>query len=128
MKTSDGIGKVISAARIKARPENRRELCMTISALLDPIRHEEGCRTYTFYGEVEDQNSLMLIGEWDNFAAWDNHLNSEHFAVLIGSLLLLTSRSDLDFRLLSGVAGIEALAGARVEQSMEVSQSSMAIG
>ena len=41
MNTSEGMGKVISAARIKARPENRRELCMTISALLDPIRDEE---------------------------------------------------------------------------------------
>jgi quinol monooxygenase YgiN len=109
MKTVERNVGIISASKITVSPENRRELCLTISALLDPIRREKGCRAYSFYGEVEDQNSLMLIGEWDTFSAWDRHLNSEHFAVLIGSLQLLSNRSDIDFKLLSQVAGIEAL-------------------
>jgi quinol monooxygenase YgiN len=102
-------GEIVSAARIRVRPENRRELCLTISALLDPIRHEKGCRTYSFYGEVEDQNSLILIGEWDTLTAWENHLKSEHFTVLIGSVKLLSNRSNLDFSLLSHVGEIQGL-------------------
>ena len=107
MKTIERSKEIISAARIKVPPENRRELCMTISALLDPIRREQGCRTYSFYGEVQDHNSLMLIGEWDTLAAWENHLKSDHFAVLIGSLRLLSSGSNLAFSLLSHATGIE---------------------
>jgi quinol monooxygenase YgiN len=110
MKMIERSGEIISAARITVRPENRRELCLTISALLDPIRHQKGCRTYSFYGEVQDQNSLMLIGEWDTLAAWENHLKSDHFAVLIGSLRLLSSsRSNLTFNLFSRAVGKEAL-------------------
>ena len=110
MKMIERSGEIISAARIMVRPENRRELCLTISALLDPIRHEKGCRTYSFYGEVQDQNSLMLIGEWDTLTAWENHLKSDHFAVLIGSLRLLSSsRSNLTFNLFSRAIGKEAL-------------------
>ena len=99
----------MSAARLTVRPEHRRELCLTISALLDRIRNEKGCRTYNFYGEVEDQNSLILIGEWDTLSAWENHIKSDDFAVLIGSVKLLGTRSNLDFSVLSPVPRNEAL-------------------
>ena len=57
----------------------------------------------------------MLIGEWDTLAAWENHLKSDHFAVLIGSLRLLSSsRSNLTFNLFSRAVGKEALGPNRV--------------
>lgn len=115
MKTVEGSGGLINATRITVRPENRKELCLTIASLLERIRREDGCRAYLFYGEVEDQNSLMLISEWETPTAWENHLNSANFAVLLGSLRLLSKRSNLDFSMLSHVAGIEALTRARCE-------------
>lgn len=110
MEVIEGHRDFISATRIKVRPEHRRELCLTISALVDRIRREQGCRSYTFFGEVEDQNSLMLIGEWDTPASWESHLNSENFAVLVGSLKLLTTSSSLDFNLLERVSAFDARA------------------
>jgi len=120
MKRNERSREVVSAVRITARPEHRRELCLTISALLDRIRHEKGCRTYSFYGEVEDQNSLILIGEWDTLTAWENHLKSDDFAVLIGSVKLLGTRSNLDFSVLSHVPEIETLGRVHREPAQEV--------
>jgi quinol monooxygenase YgiN len=111
---------MISAARITVRPEHRRELCLTISALLDRIRNEKGCRTYSFYGEVEDQNSLILIGEWETLTAWENHLKSDDFAILIGSVQLLGTRSNLDFSVLSPIPRNEALGKVHSEPAQEV--------
>jgi quinol monooxygenase YgiN len=108
MKTIERNRGIVSAARITARPEHRRELCLTISALLNRIRHEKGCRNYNFYGEVEDQNSLILIGEWETVTAWEDHLKSDAFAVLIGSVKLLGTRSNLDLRILSPLQETEA--------------------
>lgn len=115
MKTIERSGELVSATRITVPPEHRRELCLTISSLLERIRRENGCRAYLFYGEVEDQNSLMLISEWETPTAWENHLNSANFAVLLGSLRLLSDRSNLDFSMLSHVAGIEARTKAKCE-------------
>jgi quinol monooxygenase YgiN len=108
METTEARDEFVTATRITVRPENRRELCLTISALVEPIRHEKGCRGFACYGEMENQNSLMLIGEWDTIDAWENHLNSENFSVLIGSLQLLSNRSNLDFSVLSHVTETEA--------------------
>lgn len=120
MKTIERNRQIISAARITVRPEHRRELCLTISALLERIRHEKGCRTYNFYGEVEDQNSLILIGEWDTLTAWENHLKSDAFAVLIGSVRLLGTRSNVDFSVLSPLPRNEASGLVHRETAQEV--------
>jgi quinol monooxygenase YgiN len=120
MKTIERNRQIVSAARITVRPEHRRELCLTISALLDRIRNEKGCRTYNFYGEVEDQNSLILIGEWDTLTAWENHLKSDAFAVLIGSVKLLGTRSNLDVSVLSPVLRNEAIGLIPRETAQEV--------
>jgi len=118
--------EIISTARVTVSPEHRRELCLTISALLDLIRHEDGCHTYRFYGEDGDQNSFFLIGEWDSHEAWDRHLDSDNFAVLLGSLKLLSSQAYVDFKLLSHVSDSEATTRARCGPSRE-SQSAIFI-
>ena len=123
MAAIDRSREIVSTARVTVRPENRKELCLTISSLLGRIRGEQGCRTYRFYGEAGDQNSFILIGEWETRDAWDQHLNSDNFAVLLGSLRLLSTRSEVDFKLLSHVAGIEALTRARCEPLSEAQAS-----
>ena len=106
---------IISTARVTVRPEKRNELCLTISSLIDLIRNENGCRTFIFYGEVGDQNSFSLVSEWETRDAWDQHLASDNFAVLVGSLRLLSNRSEVSFKVLSHVPGIEAVTKARCE-------------
>ncbi|SRR6266480_1918843 len=105
--------EIVSTARIKVRPQNRNELCLTLTSLLDLIRQEEGCWSYRFYGEAEDKNAFVLIGEWETREAWNHHLRSDNFAVLLGSLKLLGNRADVEFELLSHIAGVEAVTRAR---------------
>jgi quinol monooxygenase YgiN len=109
-----GYEPIVNLTRITVPPEHRRELCQTISSLIKPVRGEKGCLTYNFYEEGEDENTFILIGEWDTADDWNSHLNSNNFAVLLGSIMLLCARSKIDFKLLSPVANMEAAARARV--------------
>ena len=86
------------------RPENRTELFQTIWPLLDPIRQEKGCRTYRFYIDLVDEDSAILIGEWDTKEDWSNHLRSRDFAVLLGAITVLSSPASFQFKLLSSIA------------------------
>ena len=111
--------EIVSTAKVGVRPENRKELTLTIASLLDLIRKEEGCRTYTCYTETNDRDSFILIGEWETREAWNRHLHSDNFAVLIGSLKLLSNQPEIDFKLLSHAPAIEALTRARCEPNKE---------
>lgn len=111
----EGSCEIVSAIRATCRPEKRTELCLTMCSLVDRIRHENGCQAYRFYREDGDQYSFVLIGEWATRDAWDHHLNSDNFSVLAGSLRVLSNLSDVDIKLLSHVAAIEAVTKARYE-------------
>jgi quinol monooxygenase YgiN len=94
---------IVDTTRITVRPENRTELFQTIWPLLAPIRREKGCQTYRFYVDAVDENSSVLIGEWDTKEDWSNHLRSGDFAVLLGAITVL-SNAGIDFKLLSSIA------------------------
>jgi quinol monooxygenase YgiN len=101
MKTMNSTGCITSLARITARPDKRKELFMTITSLIDRIRGEEGCRVYRLYGDSNEYDAFILMSEWESRTDWDRHTRSEHFAVLLGSLELLSAEKRLDIRLLS---------------------------
>jgi quinol monooxygenase YgiN len=107
---------IVNLTRITVCPENRRELRQTISSLIGPVKNESGCLTYRFYEEAEDENTFILIGEWETPDAWNEHLHSDNFAILLGSIRLLCNRAHIDFKLLSKVTGIEAMTKARIGQ------------
>ena len=113
MKPIEKKPEIVSAVRTTVLPEHRKELCLTISSLLDLIRSEEGCRTCRFYAEDGDQNSFILIGEWETRDAWRHHMTSDNFAVLVASLKILCNRPDVDFELLSHVPAVEKVTRVR---------------
>jgi quinol monooxygenase YgiN len=46
----------------------------------------------TQFGGEED--SFMLVSEWQSRRDWDRHLNSEDFTILLGSLELLSAEAS----------------------------------
>jgi len=115
MNASKPKDAVVSTASISVRPENRKELCLTVASLLNPIRREPGCVGYRFYVEAGDENSFLLMGEWENREALNQHLESQNFAVLIGSITLLARVSTADFKLLSELSGRQVPRSIRTE-------------
>lgn len=100
MNHSPAKDAVVTTASIAVRPENRKELCLTVASLLNLIREEPGCKAYKFYGEAGDENSFLLLGEWQDREALNQHLKSNNFAVLMGSIMLLAKVSTVDFKLM----------------------------
>jgi quinol monooxygenase YgiN len=114
MNRSDSDDAIIYMTRITVPPENRKELCQTISSLLDRVRCGKGCLTYRFYEEASDENTFVVIGEWNTLDAWNDYLHSDSFAVLLGSIKLLCNHAHFDYSLLSHAANVEAVSRARI--------------
>lgn len=100
---------IVNTTRITVRPENRCELFQTLRPLLGPIRSEKGCLAYGFYVDADDENSTVLIGEWESQEDWTNHLRTRGFAVLLGAITILSSPASIDFKLLSAIADNEQM-------------------
>jgi quinol monooxygenase YgiN len=96
---------------------NRSELFQTILTLLTPIRNQKGCLSSRFYLDSADSNAALLIEEWETEDDWDNHLRSRDCAVFLGAVSVLCRPAAMEFKLLSYVAGMEAITAARAVQA-----------
>ena len=84
---------IVNTTRITVQPENRIEFLQTIRRLIDPSKSAKGCRAFDFYLDVKDENSTLLVSEWDTETDLNNYLDSEDFRVLRGAITVLGLRS-----------------------------------
>jgi quinol monooxygenase YgiN len=81
---------IVNATRITVHPEKRTELFQTIGRLLEPSKAANGCRTFRFYIDAADENSSLLLSEWETASDLSNYLRSNDFAVLRGAITVLS--------------------------------------
>ena len=84
---------IVNTTRITVSPEKRTEFLQTIGRLLEPSKRAKGCRTFDFYLDAKDENSTLLVSEWDTETDLNNYFRSDDFAVLRGAMTVLSAHS-----------------------------------
>jgi|ERR1700752_208028 len=84
---------IVNTTRITVPPEKRTEFLQTIGRLLEPSKRAQGCRTFDFYLDATDENSTLLVSEWETETDLNNYLGSDDFAILRGAMTVLSARS-----------------------------------
>jgi quinol monooxygenase YgiN len=93
--------------------EKLKEVLQTVTALLGPIRREQGCISCNCYVDAETENIIFFKEEWKSGEDLDTHLRSVHFGVLIGAMKLLNKEPEIRFNTIASTAGAEAVKTAR---------------
>lgn len=81
---------IVKATRITVTPEKRMEFAQTIGRLLGPIKNVKGCRSIRFYFDATDENSSLLLSEWETELDLERYLRSNDFAILKGAIMVLS--------------------------------------
>ncbi|HEX5832664.1 MAG TPA: antibiotic biosynthesis monooxygenase family protein [Pyrinomonadaceae bacterium] len=82
---------IVNTTRITVPAEKRTEFLQTIGRLLEPSKRAKGCRTFDFYLDATDENSTLLVSEWDTETDLTNYFRSDDFAVLKGAITVLSA-------------------------------------
>ena len=102
---------ILVITRMKISAAKRLELSQTIASLIDSMRTEPGCRRFDFCQNVENENELYLLEEWENQENLKTHLMSNRFRVLRGAMNLLREPYEMQFHNLFHPSGMEAING-----------------
>ena len=94
---------------MKVLSEKHLELSQTISSLIGSIRTEKGCHRCDFCQNMEDENELSLLEEWDTRENLKSHLKSERFRVLRGAMNLLQEPYGMMFHRVFHPAGMKEM-------------------
>ena len=100
---------ILVAIRMNVLSEKRLELSQTIALLIVSIRTEKGCNRCDFCQNMENENELCLLEEWDTRENLKRHLKSERFRVLRGAMNLLPESYEMMFHSVSNPLGIEGI-------------------
>jgi len=73
------------------------ELSQTLVSLVGAIRTEQGCTRCDVWHNMENENELCLLEQWDTKATLESHLHSGHFKVLRGAMNLLSEPCEIHF-------------------------------
>jgi quinol monooxygenase YgiN len=77
--------------------EKRMEFSQTIASLSLSTRMEKGCNRSEFCRSIEDENKFYLLEEWDSQENLKDHLKSDNFKVIRGTINLLQESYDKTF-------------------------------
>lgn len=84
---------ILSTSRITLRPGKRKEFFQTVGRLIGPITEARGCVGFRCYVDASDENSSLLIGEWETESDLNTYFNSDDFAILRGAITILSTQS-----------------------------------
>lgn len=81
---------IVKTTKITVKPDKRIELAQTMGRLLGPIKNVKGCRAIRFYFDAADENSSLLLSEWESESDLNRYLHSNEFAILRGAIMVLS--------------------------------------
>ena len=88
---------ILVIIRMKVLAEKHKELSQTIASLIGSVRTEKGCLRCNLCQNIEDENELYLLEEWDTRENLIGHQESERFKVLRGAMNLLKEPYEMVF-------------------------------
>ncbi len=103
------ISMVLVIIRMKVLSEKRMELSQAIGSLIGSIRTEKGCVRCEFCQNMENEDELFLLEEWDTQKNLMNHLKSGRFRILRGTTNLLKEPYDMRFHTVLHPARMEGV-------------------
>ncbi|MBA4395338.1 MAG: antibiotic biosynthesis monooxygenase [Desulfobacca sp.] len=98
---------ILVVIRMKVLPEKHLELSQTIALLIRSIRTEKGCLRCDCCQNVDNENELCLLEEWDTQESLVSHLKSERFKVLRGAMNLLKEPYKIRFHTIFHSEGLK---------------------
>ncbi|HWS30170.1 MAG TPA: putative quinol monooxygenase [Clostridia bacterium] len=71
---------IVTAAYFSCKPDARGLFLGEMDLLVQATRQEAGCISFSLYESVEAKNRFLLLEEWRDSSALDEHKKLAHYA------------------------------------------------
>lgn len=72
---------IVIAGTAKIKPEMRETAVSASVEMAAASEKEAGCKSYRFYTELEDENTIFIFEEWESAAVLAAHFETPHMAI-----------------------------------------------
>jgi quinol monooxygenase YgiN len=93
--------------------QKRGEALKILRSIAEQSRIQPGCLSSRIYGDLEEENVLMIEEMWRDQEALGHHLRSEEYRNLLLVAELALECPEIKFETIAGSTGIETIEKAR---------------
>jgi len=98
---------IVVTSKMKTTSEKREEFLKALRGMLEPMRLQPGCKNLFLCHDCEDENTSILVEEWDVKEDFDRHLRSYDYRNLLVLMDLLSEPPEIKINIVSLSAGME---------------------
>lgn len=104
---------ILFRVQLRVSPAMRDRAMKSLLRLVGPTQAVAGCAACGAFVNIEDENTLAYVEEWETQEALDGRLRSDDLRILLSVLDLATEAPAVRFDAVSETKGMEAIATAR---------------
>ena len=108
----------IVTLRIKVPPHQRPSFFDASHQYVGPTQVQPGCISCSFYQDVSNSDSFVMIEEWENRKALDKHLKSKQYRIVLSLMDIADHPPDFKVSTISRTEGLEAVRAARKKERL----------
>ncbi len=102
---------------VKVLPGKLKEFSQTIDFLIQKFRLEEGCQSYLYKRQNNNQDFISITAEWNSWPHLETHFRSALFDIFLGAMNVLCEKPHVEIKDQSSVVGMEAIERVRKKKS-----------
>ncbi len=109
---------IIMTLRFTVPPDKIADVIAIINSIREPICADPGCSHLSLYNDINNDNALLLVGEWESQQALEEVIHMEDFSKILVAIELASRTPEISFNTVSDRVGfdlIEKLRGAKNE-------------
>ncbi len=104
---------IVFRVQLRVPAELRSPVLSSLLHLVGPTRAVKGCAGCGIYVDVEDENTLVYVEEWEAREALDERLRADDLRVLLSVLDLSCESPVVRFDTIGKTQGMEVISAAR---------------
>lgn len=100
---------ITASYRMTVPAGKKDELLEVIRMILGPSRAENGCLSARIYQDILDEDSFVLLEEWESRIDLDKHIRGDNFRKLLLMMDSLSGVPEVSFHLGDRPEGLQAI-------------------
>ena len=88
---------IIATLRMSVSPEKRDDVLRTLRLVMGPTQAQLNCISCRLYQDVEDENLMSLVQEWESREALETHIRSKDYRKILAVMELASEPPEIKF-------------------------------
>ena len=98
---------IILILSLRVSPTDRKNVISIFDTVAGSTSVKPGCKIVKLFSDVDNDDDLMLIEEWESMAELERHISSDEFRKVMAIMDMAIEPPEISFNTVSSTKGFE---------------------